>query len=116
MSSLLQNLGNAHIFAAVVAADGATMTSNDGSATIATNGDGLFTITWGAAFLSAPVVVAVALDATYAAATDGPYNASLVSVTTTAVQIQIAKGGDADADGAAVDAICHVIAYGLRNN
>jgi hypothetical protein len=115
MSSVLSDLGNLHIFTAVVAADGETMTSNDGSATIATNGVGDFTITFGQAFLSAPVVTATALDATYAAATDGPYNASLTAVATTSVQIQTAKGGDADADGAAVDAICHVIAIGLRN-
>jgi hypothetical protein len=115
MSSVLSDLGNLHIFTAVVAADGESMTSNDGSATIATDGVGAFTITFGSAFNSAPVCVCTALDATYAAATDGAYNASITSVSTTALAVQTAKTGDADADGAAVDAICHIVAIGARN-
>ena len=116
MSRLLDDLGNIHFFTATVAADGESMTSNDGSATIATTSAGLFTITFGQAFLSATVVSVTPLDATYAAATDGLYSAAIVSLSTTALVIQTAKPGDADADGAAVDAICHVIAIGLRNN
>jgi hypothetical protein len=116
MSSLLDNLGQLHIFTASVAANGESMTTNDGSATIATNGVGDFTITWGEAFLSAPVVVATALDPTYSATTDGAYNASITAVTTTTLQIQTADTGDNAADGAAVDAICHIIAIGLRDN
>lgn len=116
MSNVLENLGNLHLFTAVVAADGVTMTSNDASASIATGGDGLFTITFGHAFHTAPIVGATALDATYTGVTDGVYNASITSVTTTALVIQTAKKGDAGADGAAVDAICHIIAVGTRNN
>ena len=69
MGSLLSELGLLRIFTATVAADGATMTSNDGSASIATGGDGLFTITFGQAFNAAPVVGATALDATYTGVT-----------------------------------------------
>ena len=115
-SSVLQNLGRLHIFTAVVAADGASMTSNDGSATIATTSAGLFTITFGDAWLSAPAVVATCLDATYTGVTDGVFNASITSLTTTALAVQTATGGDAGADGAATDSIVHVIAVGLRNN
>jgi len=116
MGSLLSELGLLRVFTATVAADGATMTTNDASASIATVSDGKFTITFGKAFRSSPTIGATALDATYAAAADGVYNASITSVSTTAVTIQTAKGGDADADGAAVDAICHVIAVGKRDN
>ncbi len=115
MSNVLQNLANLHIFTAKVAANGVTMTSNDGSATIATGGDGLFTITFGQAWLTAPTVGLTALDATYSGAADGVYNASITSISTTALVVQTADGGDADADGAAVDAICHIIAVGARN-
>jgi len=117
MSSNLESLGLGRIFTAVVAADGESLTTtNDASASIATAGVGKFTITFGKAFLSTPTVVATALDATYAGAADGPYNASITSVSTTAATIQTAKKGDMDADGAAVDAICHVMAFGNRNN
>lgn len=116
MSSLLSDLSTTHIFTAAVAADGESMTSNDGSASIATDGVGAFTITFGEAFRSVPTVALTALDATYAAATDGIYNASITSVTTTTIVVQTADGGDADADGAAVDAICHIMAVGERDN
>ncbi len=118
MSNVLQDLGNLHIFAARVDADGDGMTSNDGSASVAANGAtaGDFTITFGQAWLNAPTVLATALDPTYTGVTDGVFNANVESVTTTALTIQVAKGGDAGADGAEVDAICHVIAIGTRNN
>jgi len=115
MSSNLDALGQGHIFTAVVAADGASMTSNDGSASIATVGDGTFTITWGQAFLTAPTVVATCIDA-YSKDTTGVCNASITSVSTTELVLQAAHGGDAGADGAAVDAIIHVIAIGSRDN
>ena len=116
MSRVLDDLGNLHIFTARVAADGATMTSNDGSATIATTSDGLFVITFGEAWLTAPTVLLTALDPTYVAATDGVLNASITTITTTALTVQTAFGGDAGADGVAVDAITHVICFGLRNS
>lgn len=115
MSSVLSDLGNLHIFTATVAANGESMTSNDGSASIATTSAGLFTITFGEAFRSAPTCICTALDATYANP-EGAINASITSITTTALAVQTADSGDADADGGAVDAICHVIAIGLRDN
>jgi hypothetical protein len=114
-SGVLDNLGQLHIFTATVAADGATMTSNDPSAEIATIGPGTFTITFGQEWLSAPVVTATGVDA-YSKDTTGVLNASITSLSTTALVLQTAHGGDADADGAAVDAIVHVIAIGKRNN
>ncbi len=116
MSSVLDNLGNLHIFTARVDADGDGMTSNDGSASVATTSAGLFTITFGQAWLSVPTVHLTALDATYTGVTDGVFNASITSITTTALVVQTATGGDAGADGAATDAITHVICVGLRNN
>jgi len=115
MSRALQDLANLHIFTARVDADGAGMTSNDGSATVATTSAGLFAITFGQAWLTAPTVLLTALDPTYAAATDGVLNASIVSITTMVLTIQTAFGGDAGADGVAVDAITHVVCVGLRN-
>ena len=114
MSSVLSDLGNLHIFTAVVAADGASMTTNDGSASLATIGDGTFTITWGTAFLTAPTVNATCVDA-YSKDTTGVCNASITSLSTTALVLQAAHGGDSGADGAPVDAIIHVIAIGVRN-
>jgi hypothetical protein len=67
MSSVLKNLGQLHIVTGAVAADGESMTSNDGSASIATNGPGDFTVTFGQPFLSAPVVSASVVDAAVAA-------------------------------------------------
>ena len=116
MSSVLGDLGNLHIMTAVVAADGASMTSNDGSATIATIGPGTFTITFGQAWRSAPTVIATALEASYSKDTTGVLNASITSITTTALVIQTAHGGDAAADGIAVDAIVHVSCFGTREN
>ena len=115
MSRVLDDLGQLHIFAARVAADGVTMTSNDGSATIATTSDGLFVITFGQAWLSTPTVLLTALDPTYVVDTDGVLNASITTITTTALTVQTAFGGDAAADGVAVDAIVHIIAIGQRN-
>ena len=114
-SSVLQNLGQLHIFTATVAANGETMTSNDASASIATTSAGLFVITFGEAWLSAPTVILTALDASYAQP-EGVLNASITTLTTTALTVQTATGGDADADGAAADAIVHVIAIGARTN
>ncbi len=115
MSRVLDDLGMLHIFTARVAADGATMTSNDGSATIATGGDGLFTITFAQAWLTAPTCLATAVESSYSKDTTGVLNASITSITTTALVIQTAHGGDALADGVAVDAITHVVCVGLRN-
>lgn len=115
-SSLLDQLGQLHIVRATVAADGESMTCNDESASIATNGTGDFTITFGEPFIAAPIVVATVNDATYAAATDGVYVAEVNAVSTTSVDITTAKSGDADADGAAEDAICYVLIVGLRDN
>lgn len=115
MSRVLDDLAMLHIFTARVDADGTAMTSNDGSATIATVSAGLFTITFGQAWLVAPTVLATAVDPTYTGVTDGVLNASITSITTTALNVQTAFGGDAGADGAATDAICHIICVGLRN-
>ncbi len=114
-SRVLADLSTTHIFTGVVAANGESITSNDGSATIATIGPGTYTITFGEAFRSTPTVVLTALDATYAQP-EGGHNASITSVSTTSLVVQTATTGDADADGAPLDAICHILAVGERDN
>jgi len=115
MSRVLSDLAGLHIVTAKVDADGTAMTTNDGSATIATVGPGTFTITFGTAFRSTPTVILTAIDATYANP-EGALNASITAVSTTALTVQTADTGDADADGSAQDAICHILAIGERTN
>lgn len=115
MSSLISNLGNLHIFTAVTNSGGTSITSNDATATIATGGDGLFTITFGEAWLAAPVVGLTGLDPSYDGNSEGILNASITSITTTALVVQTAYGGDAALDGVAQDAIVHIVAIGKRN-
>lgn len=117
MSSNLNNLGQGHTFSAVVAADGESMTSNDGSASIATNGAGDFTITFGQAFLSAPIVVAQVVDATDS--TDAAHSAAVVVAATGSVQIQtkttVTNGTATEILSSLADLVCNVIAVGSRN-
>ena len=116
MSSVLSDLGNLHAVVGTVTADGTdyTMTSNDGSASLADNGTGDVTVTFGQPFLSAPGVTATAIN-TFAA-TVGAAVVSVVASATNSVQFNVAKSGATDVAPAALDASFGFIAIGLRNN
>ena len=92
----------------------AAITSQDGSLTLTVGGTGDFTITFGSAFLSAPVVVGNVVDATYAA-TDGPHVVEIAAVAATDVQLRIVDAGGSAADGAVADLDFHFMAIGKRN-
>jgi hypothetical protein len=118
MSSVLKNLGQLHIVTGAVAADGESMTSNDGSASIATVSAGLFTVTFGQPFLSAPVVTCSVVDATWS--TDAANGCNVVSVATNTVQIQaweaVTNGTATDILNVATDLPVQFIAVGMRDN
>lgn len=119
-SSLLDNLGQMHIVAGVTAADGESLTTcNDNSASIATTSTGLFTVTFGQPFLSAPVVTASVVEA--ALSTIEAHGVIVVSVATNeavfqSYQINVNGGTATDIANAADDLVVHFIAVGLRDN
>lgn len=82
----------------------AVTTSNDDSLSIAVNGTGDFTLTFGHAFLAAPIATVSALNTT------AGYIASVHSTTTTTVRVLI----DTDAS-TAVDTPFMVIVAGRRD-
>jgi hypothetical protein len=118
-SSLLDNMGRQHIVTGVVAANGESMTCNDGSASIATDGTGQYTVTFGDVFLSAPVVTVSVVDTTLS--TTAAQGAVVNAVTTATMQLQswqcYVDGGTAtDIINASTDLITQFIAVGLRDN
>lgn len=115
-SSLLDQQGNMHIVRGVITGSGTdtTVSSNDGSLTVAGAAAGDYTITFGDVFLSTPEVVANGVD-TFAA-TDGAAVISIVSAATNAIQFNAAKAGDGTSNGALADMNVHFVVIGARNN
>ena len=119
MSSVLKDLGQLHVVAAkVVGISTASITSNDGSATLTDNGTGDYTVTFGDAFLSVPAVSATVIDATISTA--AAQGIVITAVATGSVQFQtwqttLATAGT-DIVNAATDLDFHFIAVGMRNN
>ena len=122
-SSLQDSLGQGHlVFGKITSSAGtaATLTSNDGSATMSRAAAGDYTVTFGDAFLTAPLVVANIVDATFAttathtvvvkASATGSVQfnmatLTLTGATTSADSLALADGGDIS-----------FMAFGLRNN
>jgi len=118
-SSLLDNMGQLHIVTGIVDATGDAMTCNDGSATIATNGAGDFTVTFGQAFSSVPTCSASVVDATV----DGAeaVGVSIVAAATGSLQLTswittLVNETDTDITNTATDLVVHFTAIGLRDN
>jgi len=119
-SSVLDGLGRMHIVSGSVSASGtAALTTNDGSATLTDNGTGDFTVTFGDAFVAAPVVVACPVDATFS--TDAAVGVAVKVIATNSVQFNCweadVEGATAtDITNAAADISFQFIAVGYRDN
>lgn len=117
MATMLTNQPQANIVYGVIDASNGTdavYTGNDGSVTLARGGTGDYTVTFGQAFLSAPVITGAVVDATFAA-TDGAHVVELAAVAAGSVQFRILDTGGSAADGAVADLDFHFIAVGKRN-
>lgn len=120
-SGVLDNLGRLHIVSGVInatAGTAAVLTSNDGSATLTRNAAGDYTVTFGDAFLSTPVVTTQCLDATLSTLA-GPF-CNLISSATNAARITIIDEarsvvGTGVARALADAGDIHFIAVGMRN-
>ena len=119
MSSNLDQLGQGHtVHGTITGTSTASISSNDGSATLTDNGTGDYTVTFGKAFLSAPTVTATPVVATFS--TDAADGVSVVAVDTTSVQFNYSQpvliGATAsDTANALADGIFTFTAMGLRN-
>lgn len=119
MSSVLSDLGNLHIVTGIITGSGtdSTVESNDGSVSITGNAAGDYTITFGSAFLSTPVMsvnAVAALGTTTDYATDG-VKAMLDTVSTDSAIINVVEDTGGTDDGVQADGNVHFIAIGLRN-
>jgi hypothetical protein len=122
MSTILSNLGQASLVTGSVtvsAGTDAALTSNDGSASLTRNAAGNYTVTFGHAFLSAPVVTANAL-LTVGTATEYATDAIGVvidAVATNSLEFNVIDVTDATTNGLLVDTgTVHFMAFGLRDN
>ena len=117
MSDAFGDSGNYQVSAGKVAASAGTLTTNDGSASIADNGTGDFTITFGHAFLSAPFVTANIVDPTDS--TDAAHSVAIAAVTATDVQFNVkttvTNGTATDIVSALADVDFHYMAIGKRD-
>lgn len=116
-SSTLDSLNQGHLVAGKITATAGTaaaLTCNDGSAKLTRGNTGDYTVNFGQAFLSAPVVVVTAVDATFATDTSVHVVAQVVSAsaaqfnifTTTGTTVTVALADAAD---------LHFMAFGKRN-
>ena len=124
-SMVLDNLGNLSAVAGSITVGlgaSAALTCNDPSTTLATAATGVFTLTFGQAFLSTPIVTVTPYTA---GATDTLYAAFVSSVSTTGAVINYRSLAHtastattiavATTTGAATTDIIHFTAIGLRN-
>lgn len=122
-SSLQDSLGQGHLVAGKVTASAGTaavLTSNDGSATLTRVAAGEYTVTFGDAFLTAPVVTGTSLKAFGTATTSTDVVVVMIeAVSTSAVTfnlfdvVGVATATTGDQSDAAD---FHFVAFGLRNN
>lgn len=119
-SSVLGNLGMLHVVTGTVNASqgtDATLSSNDASATLARDGTGQYTVTFGQAFMSAPVIVAQTVDATFA--TTAAHTASVLASASGTAQFDIVttttNGTATDILSALADIDFGFVAIGLRD-
>lgn len=112
MSSVLSDLGNLHVVTGKITG-GDTLASNDGSATLTDNGTGDWTVNFGQAFLSAPIVTATCVVATVAATDIN--EVTVESVTATDVTFITRTYTQNATVAAAADININFTAIGLRN-
>jgi len=118
-SSLLDTLGRGHLVFGRIIYNGSGVPAlsgcNDESATLADTGTGIATLTFGEAFSSVPVVVALPIKGTEAATTNN--HVVVDSITTTVVVFRFkvdAAATNSTADPADTDGCSFMIA-GFRN-
>ena len=95
----------------------AVLTSADGAATMTRNDAGDYTVTFGAAFLSAPIITATPVDATFS--TDETHMVTGVAVNATDVQFNVitttTNATATDIASALADIDFHFMCVGARN-
>lgn len=107
------------VIAGSVAANGTTptLTSTDGAASVTSDGAGVVTITFGAAFRSAPVVTANVVDATFA--TTEVHGVAIASVSTASAVLNTytstTNGTATDIVSALADLSLHFTVIGNRD-
>lgn len=109
------------VYGNITASDGtdAALTTNDGSATLARNAAGNFTVTFGDAFLSAPSVVASPVLTVGAATTYGTDAIGVIvdAVATNSFEVNVFTVDDSTDNGDLVDAgTVQFVVVGLRDS
>ena len=116
---VLDNLGRLSIITGTVTGNGtdSTVSANDGSLTITGNGTGDYTLTFGQAFTSTPIVVAQVVDATFS--TDAANGVSVKASATNSVQFNaweaVTNGTATDILNAAADLNIGFVVVGTRD-
>ena len=115
---LLDNLGQGHLVAGKITATAGTLaalSSNDPTATLTRNAAGDYTVTFGQAFLAAPIVASGTVEATFATTEES--GIQVVSVTTTAIRFNVVRNVTTGTVTALADsADFHFMVFGQRDN
>jgi len=113
----LGDTGQHQVVSGYVLASGPTLTCSDDSASVASGSTGVFTVTFGQPFLSAPIVTANIVDATDA--TTAAHSVAVQSSSTTTIVFNVktatTNGTATDILSALADVDFNFIAMGKRN-